>query len=38
MPYGIQFADEPVDADIDVNAMGTKPNGTYRKDTDDWDA
>jgi hypothetical protein len=37
VPYGFQYADEPVLVSSGCQ-MGTQPNGTYRKDTDDWDA
>ena len=36
VPYGFQYADEPEPVSNE-RQMGTKPNGTYRKDTDDWD-
>lgn len=38
MPYGLQFADEPVAVAATENPSATKPNETYRKETDDWDA
>lgn len=37
MPYGLQYADEPEYFDTKTTDMATEPNGSYRKDTDDWD-
>lgn len=39
MPYGLQFADEPVEINTaQTYDSDTKPNETYRKDTEDYDA